>query len=166
MNTYNLSLSSNTTNFTSHVKLLEFQDYTKLNIDLSGISDTIIPVYVKIDWGLGDVVELYDNNIYRTGRDNVNALNFSPVLTNLYSNEYKPSSYALYKSLSAQVLVNYTNGDNNWFVIPIKIRTYDYFESLGDLKILNTNILPISGNPVEYQLESTINKQLIEMISY
>lgn len=164
MNSYSISLSSNTTSMVKHLSTLKFDDFTQLSIDISNISEKILPMYITIDWGDGKELEIYDNNIYVKGRVN-NPLKLSPVLLRSYNYNYYPSSHALYKSLSAQVLINYINGDESWFVIPIQIRTYDYLESLGDLKLLNTNILPISGNPVEYQLMATKNNQIIELIS-
>ena len=164
MNTYTIYLSSSDTSTHQHLDPLVFDDFTKLNINLLGITEAILPCYLKIDWGIGGDVELYDNNVYRVGRDTVDVLRFSPIFTNTYSQEYYPSSYALYKTLSSQVLVNYSNGDNSLFVIPIKIRTYDYFESLEDLKLKNTNILGLSGNTLEHQLIATKDNQLIEMI--
>lgn len=163
MNTYTLSLSSPSSSYISRLDSIYFDDHTKLTLDLSNIRESIIPNYVKINWGLTVDSIIYDNDVYSSGRDDINTLRFSKVLNDTYSFEYYPSSTSLYKNLSAQVLVNYTNGDNAWFIIPIQIRTYDYFESIGDIKLINTNILPLSGNPLEYQLASTNDNQLIEL---
>jgi hypothetical protein len=138
-------------------------DNTIFTIDLSDITETVLPTYVKIDWGDGVVEDFNENNIYDKSRENINIFKFSPLLTNLYKHEYTPSSTSLYKNLSAQVLINYSNGDMSWFVIPIQIRTYDYFEAVGDVKLVNTNILPISDNTKEHQLITTNGKFMIEL---
>ena len=164
MNTYTLSLSSDSTSLIRHIDPVVFNDFTKLTIDLNDIDEKTPPIFVKIDWGVGDDVMTYDNDLYVEGRRN-NLITYSKVLRDTYTFNYYPSTYALYKSLSAQVLVEYVNGDQSWFVIPIEIRTYDYLESFHDLKIINTNILPLSGNPVEYQLRADKDNQIIELIS-
>jgi hypothetical protein len=163
MNTSILALSSSSTNQTEQVSLISMDDNTIFTIDLSDITETVLPTYVKIDWGDGVVEDFNENNIYDKSRENINIFKFSPLLTNLYKHEYTPSSTSLYKNLSAQVLINYSNGDMSWFVIPIQIRTYDYFEAVGDVKLVNTNILPISDNTKEHQLITTNGKFMIEL---
>jgi hypothetical protein len=95
---------------------------------------------MKIDWGDG-TSEIFDNNIYNINRFNTNISKISPLLISTYEHEYHPSSTSLYKELSSQFLINYANGDYNWFILPIRIRTYDFFESIYDTKILNTSIV-------------------------
>ncbi len=162
MNTYNLSLSSNSPSYIQTVNELEFDDYTKLTIDLSSIDETFLPMYLKIDWGFGNPI-LFDNNVYREGNNLINVVKYSPILTDTYSYEYYPSSTALYKSLSAQVLIRYVNGDVSWIVIPIKIRTYGYSESIGDLTLINTNILPVEDNLSEHQLKTSVGGYVIDL---
>ena len=163
MNTSILALSSTTTNQTEQVALISMDDNTTFTLDLSNVTEIVLPTYVKIDWGDGIVEDFNENNIYNNSRENINIFKFSPLLTNLYKHEYKPSSTSLYKNLSAQVLVNYSNGDVSWFIIPIQIRTYDYFEAIGDVRLINTNILPISDNTKEHQLITTNGKFMIEL---
>lgn len=150
MNTYTLSLSSPTTNYIYVHPLIEFDDHTRLTILLDSINEIILPMFLTIDWGDG-IVESYDNDLYQQGRTKVNVFKFSSVLTETYTKEYYPSETTLYKNLTAQVLIDYTNGDAVWFLIPIQIRTSDYFESIYDLKLINTNILPYEGNPTSHQ---------------
>ncbi len=162
MNIYTLNLSSNSTSYITHLEQLEFDDFTRLTLDLSNIVEPVLPVYVKIDWGIGNST-LYDNNIYRTGSNQINILKYSPILTNTYYNDYYPSETALYKSLSGQVLIRYSNGDITYIVIPIRIRTYGYSESIGDLTLINTNILPIENNVSEHQLKTSVNGYVIDL---
>ncbi len=162
MNLYTLNLSSNSTSHIAHIEQLEFDDFTRLTLDLSDIVEPVLPVYVKIDWGIGDSV-LYDNNIYRTGSNQINIVRYSPILTDTYSNDYYPSETALYKSLSGQVLIRYSNGDITYIVIPIRIRTYGYSESIGDLTLINTNILPIETNVSEHQLKTAVDGYILDL---
>jgi hypothetical protein len=150
MNNYTLALSSNNTEYISVNPLLEFDDFTTLTIDLSGLNTSLIPKYLKISWGDGEE-ESFDNDIFPNNQRKVNVFNINSIFNTSYKHEYYPSKTSLYKKLSAQVLVNYTNGDNNWFIIPINIRTYDYYESIYDLSLKNTNILPITDNSKQHQ---------------
>lgn len=163
MNVYTLKLSSTNTSNVSRLGELNFDDYTVLTINLQSVTEKVVPLYIKIDWGLGSLPLIYDNDLYRDNRDERNLFKFSPVLNTSYSHEYYPSSYALYKSLSAQVLIQYANGDTSWFIIPIRIRTFDYLESLIDVKLINSNILPDSNNNIEYQLKALKDNQLFEL---
>lgn len=162
MNLYTLNLSSNSTSYITHVGQIEFDDFTRLTLDLSDIVEPVLPVYVKIDWGIGNSV-LYDNNIYRSGSNQINIVKYSPILTDTYSNDYYPSETALYKSLSSQVLIRYSNGDITYIVIPIRIRTYGYSESIGDLNLINTNILPIEINVSEHQLKTDVDGYILDL---
>ncbi len=162
MNTYTLNLSSPTSAYIAYLPELEVDDFTRLTLDLSDINETILPVYLKIDWGFGETV-LYDNNIYKSGSNQINIVRYSPLLTDTYSNDYYPSETALYKSLSSQVLIRYSNGDITYMVIPIRIRTYGYSESIGDLTLINTNILPIESNVSEHQLKTSVDGYILDL---
>lgn len=157
MNTYTLRLSSTTTSLMSILPLIELDDHTRFNLNLSRLSKTILPVYVQIDWGFGEILT-FDNNI-----DNAQPSNFIPVFSEVYTNDYYPSSNALYLQLSAQVLVRYATGDFAWFVIPLKIRTYGFSESVGDLTLINTNILPVEDNLSEHQLKTSEGGYIISL---
>jgi len=118
---------------------------------------------VIIDWG-DTPPEVYDiSNIYNSS--NIILTSTSQPLLGTYTHEYFPSSYALYKSLFAQILVNYSNGNYCWFIIPIKIRTYDYFESIYDMTLINTNILPSERNLKEHQFITAVGGYSLETIS-
>jgi hypothetical protein len=120
-----------------------------------------IPVYLKIDWGDG-VTELFDNDIFH----NLDVYN-SPVvgnklLTDLYTHVCYPSTTSLYKSFNVQVLIVYNDSNYNLFTIPITIRTYDYFETIYDINLINVNILPTSTNSKEFQLITKKDNSIIE----
>ena len=161
MNTHSVSLSSPTISYTSVLPTILMEDHSKLSINLTKILATTIPLYVHIDWGDGKI-ELYDNNIFRAGVSINNTTNYSPIFQKNYTREYYPSSHSLYKSISAQVLVNYVSGEYTWFVIPIIIRSYDYFDSIKDIKLENTNIIPTSNNQKEHQFKIMEGGFLVE----
>ena len=163
MNTNTISLSSLSSNHTQRVGDLIFDDLTTLSLVLSGIYSASIPLYMTISWGDG-VVESFDNNIYQMVNNEVLPFNGTlPIFSNVYSHVYYPSSTALYKNLSAQVLIEYSNNEKNWFVIPIKIRTYGHSESIGEMTLINTNIIPDDDNRKEYQFNTGVGDYVVEI---
>jgi len=158
MNSYSLSLSTTASSGIQILPLLEMEDYSKLSLDMSQVYNKTIPIYVEIDWGDGKK-EIFDNDTY--GNRIYNELlfmNYNPCLTDIHTHEYYPSETCLYKLMTLQILVKYSNGDVTYFQMPIKIRTYDFFDSIGRLKLINVNILK---NQLEYQFETSTG--LIEM---
>lgn len=162
MNNYNLTLESSSSSLSAILDETVLQDHTTLSLDVSGIFDKIIPLYLKIDWGDGSS-EIHDNDIYVIDRKDVNALSYSPIFSKVYKHEYYPSENSLYKSLSAQILIGYSDGGYNWTVIPIKIRTYDYFESIYDLELQNIAIIPTYPEKIEYSLVEKKNNYLLQL---
>lgn len=161
MNNYNISLSSNSSTYSQLLSTLEFDDHTTLEINTTGISNEVMPIYIKIDWGDGDS-ETFNNSI-DSNRSIATVFTTSELFNKSYSHEYYPSEDTLYKELSAQVLVTYSNGNFSYFVIPILIRTYDYFESVYDLHLKHTNILTLEHNPKEHYFSTEKDGYLIEL---
>lgn len=168
MNFYTLSLSSNATSAVQVKSEITFDDHTTLRINLSGVTEQFVPVYLKLDWGDGQS-ELINNSLYKVYREE-SILNeviygkFSSVLNEDYAHAYYPSASARYKSLTAQVYLEYVDGNASWFVQPIKIITQDYFESIYDIKLIDTNILPLSSNSKQQRFSIDSGGFLIEMI--
>jgi hypothetical protein len=145
-----------------------FDDFTTLHISLSGLTEIFVPIYLKIDWGDGEN-ESFSNTLHKVYRKD-SILNevmygkFSSIFSGEYAHTYYPSSTARYKNLSAQIYVEYSDGSFSWFVQPIKIVTRDYFESIYDIKMLDTNILPVSSNRKIHHFSIDEGGFLIEMI--
>lgn len=150
MNSYTLSLSSNATSAVQIASEVIFDDYTTLNINLSGLTELFVPIYLRINWGDG-LLQSFSNSVYKVYREDsiyneVIYGKFSSIFNVDYPHSYYPSASARYKSLSAQVYVEYTDGNYFWFIQPIKIVTRDYFEAIYDIKLISTNLLPVSSN--------------------
>lgn len=166
MNYYTLSVASTATSAVEIKPEVVFDDHTTLIINLSGATETFIPIYLKLDWGDGEN-EVISNSLYKVYREEsilteVIYGKFSSILNNSYMHAYYPSTSARYKSLSAQVYIEYSNGNFSWFVQPIKIITRDYFESIYNMKLLNTTILPIVGNTKQQHFAIDTGGFLIE----
>lgn len=161
MNTYNITLSSNASNYSQILSTLHFDDYSKLSISLDNLFDGSVPIYMMIDWGDG-VSESFDNSI-ESSRTHATVFTTNDLLNLIYTHDYYPSSITLYKQLSAQILITYMNGGVSFFVIPIQIRTYDYFESIYDIHLEHTNILPLENNQKEHYFSTVKDGYLIEL---
>lgn len=161
MNTHTLTLTSLSSTAVQYLSTIDLIDHTKLTIDISGLDNDFIPLYLKIHWGEGDT-ELFDNDILYY-RNELGNLLFEPILDGTYTHEYYPSETALYKLLSAQVFLKYTNEGFYYALIPIQIKTKDYFESIGDMDLINTNILPTENSPSEHQFKTSADGYIIEL---
>jgi hypothetical protein len=166
MNTLTIYLSSSSLSGTNIRPEIELEDKTTLTFNLSGLSEEYFPSYLLIDWGDG-VSEKFDANLYKKYREEsifeeVMYGKFSQIVQNTYDHVYHPSPTTLFNSISAQFLVKYSNGDYVWFIQPIKVRSYDFYESLGGVRVVNTVILDDENNSSEHQLLSKTG-QLIEL---
>jgi len=158
MTTHTIILPSNTSSYYEKLDDVNVDDRFILTLDFSFITEIILPVNMLINWGDG-VIQNFDG--VNVDSNDINIFKVSPLLVN-HSHIYNPSETSLYKCLSAQVLINYCNGDYTWFIIPITIRTYDYFESIGDVTLKNTNIL--LDNKKEHQLLISKGGYTIELV--
>lgn len=164
MNSISISLSSDDTQYVLKKDTVVMYDHTALSIDIEDIYSEILPIYIIIDWGDG-LKEEYDNDLSLANRVDTNLFKTGTLLNVIYDHIYYPSATSLYKNLSAQIYVEYCNGEFNWFIIPIEIRTDDYFESIYDLNLVHTNILPLENNPKEHQFLTTEGNYCIELRS-
>jgi hypothetical protein len=167
MNTLTIYLSSSQLTETNIRSEIELEDKTTITVNLSGMSEEHFPTYLQIDWGDG-VLETFDANLYKKYREDsifgeVIYSEFSQITQNIYDHVYYPSPITLFNSLSAQFLVKYSNGGYVWFIQPIKVRSYDFYESLGGVSIVNTVILDNENNSSEHQLLSK-SGQLVELV--
>jgi hypothetical protein len=162
MTTYTLQLSTDSTNYVKKLPIIEFNDRSLLQVSFEDIDESSMPIYIEIDWGDGSS-EYYDNNIIQNNSTFINSFDKSPIFLETYVHEYFPSNTSLYKSLTGQILIKYSNSDQSWFMFPLKIRTYDYYESIYDMTLLNTNILPIENNFKQYQLLTDVGRYVVEL---
>lgn len=164
MNIISSTLSAPNTNYTTVLPELVMDDYTCWCVSLSNIPESTPPLYVTIDWGDGSKRVEFDNDVYRDLHSGSSRV-MSPVLYDIYTHEYFPPENTTYKRLSAQFLIHYPSEDI-YIVQPIKIRAYGFMESISELTLINTNILPLSSNPAEHQLKTKTEGYIVEVRSY
>jgi hypothetical protein len=149
MNTKTLILSTTSSSYNKVMDTVILNDATVLNISLGDVYEDVLPISLQINWGDNNIL-YYDNDLYKVYRKEsiipeVIYGKFSKILKDTYSFEYYPSKTATYKKMTAQFLIKYTNKDTTLITIPIEIRSADYFESVYDMKMISTHILPEDG---------------------
>lgn len=166
MNTATIVFNSTTTAFSATYDEVKLYDYTTVTFILSGISEILYPTRLKINWGDGTIDHFYNKFVKDYKVDSIipeilynktSTITLTPV-----SHLYYPSKTARYKKLSAEVYFEYFNGDVCSIVQPLNIITSDYFESIGDLKHIHTNILPLSSNNKQFIFSTEKGGFLIE----
>lgn len=134
---------------------------------MSGITEARYPIFLTIDWGDG-TSETFDNKTYKNYRENsiipeILYGKFSSVLQTTYEHVYHPSESSLIKQLTAQIYIEYGGNEFSWFLIPIKIENDSYFDVVGDMDLLHTNILPLTSNPKQQHFALDKGGYLVEV---
>lgn len=166
MNNYSINLSSNSSSGYQITDELIFDDATKLNVNLLHIYEDVYPGSVHIDWGDG-YTESISNEFFKRYRETsiINEViygKFTKIPTTTYSHTFYPSATALYKSTTAQIRIDYVNGSNYTFNVPITIRSGDYYETIFDLDLVSTAIMPLSSNIKSYTFATEQGSYILE----
>ena len=160
MNTETIHLSSNSSSYIKYYDEISLNDNTKVILDFSRIFSTQIPINMIINWGDGNIQKFdhdFDGGVINTSGEETS------MFQQTYSNIYYPSSTKLYKKITPQVLIMYADGNYSWFIIPLSIRTYGYFDSIYDIELSNTNIINSTSSPKQFQLKTNKSDQIIEL---
>jgi hypothetical protein len=162
MNIITISLSSNSSSYSINADEIELFDHTLVKLDLSTLYKDIIPSSIVINWGDTVTNESYYSFSKLNEYSNSFVTNFE-IFTNLYKHEYYPSPSSLYKCLSAQILITYSDYQSSKFVLPIKIKTSDYFDTIDKMTIHNVEILDTENNEKMYTFKELSNGYFFEM---
>lgn len=151
MNTYNILLDSTSTAHVETLPEIILDDRTTVNVILSGVSESSLPLSLAIDWGDNTTQPIINGSYftqYRTQPITNEVLygRLSNILATTYSHTYVPAAAALYKAVTAQIVLKYVNGDTTEFYIPIKVRSAEYYESIYDMSLLSTTIVSLTSN--------------------
>lgn len=169
MNTYNIALASTGTEYTQYLPEIILDDCTTVSVTLSGVSETSLPLSIAIDWGDGSPQPTVNSSYFISYR-NQSILNevlygrLSNILATTYIHTYVPSVSALYKSATAQIILKYVNGDTTAFYIPFNIRSAEYYESILDMSLVNTEIVSLTSNNKQFTF-ATDTGYIIESVS-
>jgi hypothetical protein len=166
MNTETLILSTTSSSYIKVMDTMILNDVTVLNVSLYNLYEDVLPISLQINWGDNNIL-FYDNDLYKIYKKEsiipeVMYGKFSKILQNTYSFEYHPSKTATYKKMTAQFLIKYTNKDTTLITIPIEIRSADYFESVYDMKLISSRVLP-DNNVKTHKFLTDKGKYIVEV---
>jgi len=167
MNSYTLNISSTTTGTTTHYSEIDLFDVTSFNLNFDNVTQPILTTRLLIDWGDGSKVEEYQKSLYKTYRT---TSIFSEILygregallAKVYSHEYYPSTTTLQLKLSAQVVIGFADNTQNIFIIPLNIRSGSFYETIYDIGLAGTNMIPISTNNINFVFTTVQDGYIIE----
>lgn len=160
MKTETIFLSSENISQTTIFSTLSLSDYTTVKCNVSGVSENLLPSYLKIDWGDG-YSDFYENNIFQT--ENLISNRFSSIFFDEYTHEYFPSDTTTSKTLTASLTIKYINNDSSIFNIPIIITNYDYLSAIEDITLINSTISPNNKEGKTHQFITKKGGYLIEL---
>ena len=148
MTTQTINLSSNSTSTLVVSPTAYMYDTTTLVLDTQFVSADKPLLSITVNWGDGTDSEFYANDFFSDQLNVVNEISFGYDYTVIkpYSHEYSPSSVALTRILSAQLLVNYFDNTSCRFLVPINITNPSLINKAGDLNVLSVNTLSLSGD--------------------
>jgi len=146
MNTYNFSISTTAVGESIDYPTLDLFDITKFTLNLVDVYTDTFPNYLAIDWGDGTAVLEPDVTIFRNYRKDsiypeINKGVAPKYLADEYSHIYKPSAYALKKSVVLKVNVGYITGETTTLSAPLNIRTEGYYETIEDMDLIGLDLL-------------------------
>ena len=149
MNTYTLQISA-PVNSTIIYDEVDFFDIVNLDIYLFYIEEDVVIKNIIVDWGDGESAT-FTNRLMKVYREDsifteITAGKFSTIFNEDISHKYRIQSGSVYTKLTCQTLIEYSNGIKSLFVLPIKHKTYEFHDAIGELVLINTNLMPLSSN--------------------
>ena len=168
MNTANVfyNLSAADSNIMLIKEPLIFKGSTSLNFILTGIVEEENEVLaIHIDWGDGTPKQIIQKDLIFDYREQsiLNEIIYGKIrgrITTTYAHTFYNNSLSSHNiSLTSQFLLSFNNGVYINFVQPISIFTNSYYDEIGDLNILNTQIIATSANNTFFNFEGHINNQ-------
>ncbi len=158
--TLNFTVSSSSTNIALTATPIVLKGATTLVLSLTGVSEEDFKVDIlTINWGDGSLTETYKRDIffnYRTSSifDEVLYGKLGGSVLSVYNHDYinQTSNYGVPYTLN--IVIQKNNGKYISIQQPISSYWGSYYDDLSDLNILDTQVLPLTGNNSFISLES------------
>ena len=71
---------------------------------------------------------------------------FIETIDTPYIHKYYPSDYALSKSVVLKINIGYITGETTQLSTPLNIRTESYYETVGDMDIIEIDLIKAETN--------------------
>tara|TARA_R110002020_G_scaffold36323_12_gene109029 strand:+ start:3470 stop:4102 length:633 start_codon:yes stop_codon:yes gene_type:complete len=164
MNTYTLNVGSGSG--TGHT--IDLFDITELNLDISNIPTRPFPFYIVVDWGDGSDLFKPEMRTFRDYTkdsiiDEITKGLDPPFLTTTYKHIYKPSATALVQSIRLKIGAQYLDGRIREWIYCIKIRTQGFYENIGDLELVDVNLLDDVNYSSNFVFRSKVDNYIMEL---
>ena len=106
-------------NYITKLKDGEYHSYFNKN----NVSEEYCPISLSIDWGDG-IIDTEQNKLNKDYRKDsiINEVlygKFSSIFSKDYEHVYSPSTTSLFKTLTAEITMNYANFDELVYVLPL-----------------------------------------------
>jgi hypothetical protein len=142
---------------------------TSVNLNLLSINeDTFKVKTLTIDWGDGTTAT-YNADIYL---DYYNESIIPELLYNKggsvcleYNHTYNPTSSAYFNKYVINVQITYLNTVEGQYILPIRVAKPSLYDRVNDLKIVNTQILPLSSSNTLLNLQTDKEFYVIPVIT-
>ncbi len=167
MNTYTINLSSGSTSQTLYLNTVYLTDVTEITLNLLSVFDGILPSRIFINWGDGSETESYNRSFFKDYRKDsiiyeVLSGKESVLLSQFYSHILYSSDSTLQLVLTSQVDIVYSDNNQTRFIIPITIGSGSYYDTIYDINLVGTNLLPLSSNSVNFVFSTEKDGYIIE----
>jgi len=168
MNTYTLSISTNSYNGSLYEEELVFFDETELTINFLNLYNRSLPSFIGVDWGDGSPLFTPPYKLIRDYKQDsifseILLDGITPMLADSHTHSYTPSTTSIVKALTASIVFGYVSGDTFTIYIPIKVRTQGFYESEGDLKLADVTILPKENSPSNFVFITEKTGHVVEL---
>jgi hypothetical protein len=142
-----------------------FKGSSSVTFVLTGINEELnSALFLEIEWGDGSAREYYQKDLIFDYREEsiFNEILYGKVggsICTFYTHEYYNNLSSYNVALSTQFLFTFSNGATLHIIQPIGVFKNSYYDEIGDINILSTQITPTTGNYTFINFESKNNKQ-------
>lgn len=142
-----------------------FKGSSTLTFVLTGINEEVNnALFLEIEWGDGAPKEYYQKDlIFDYRKDSIfNEILYGKVggsIATFYTHNFFNNVSSFNVALTSQFLFTFVNGSTLLIIQPIGIFKNSYYDEIGDLTLLNTQVTPTSDNFTFINFEGKINKQ-------
>lgn len=144
---------------------VNFKGSSSVTFVLTGINEEYNnALFLEIEWGDGSAKEYYQKDLIFDYREEsiFNEILYGKVggsIATFYNHTFFNNATSYNIALSSQFLLTFSNGSTLLIIQPVGVFKNSYYDEIGDLNLLNTQITPTSSNFTFVNFEGKNNKQ-------
>jgi hypothetical protein len=167
MNFFNVYYNISSTNEDQKIyqQPVNFKGSSSVTFILTGINEDLnSALFLEIEWGDGSSREHYQKDLVFDYKEEsiFDELLYGKVggsIATFYTHNFFNNLTSYNIALSSQLLLTFSNGVVIHVIQPISVFKNSYYDEIGDLNILNTQVTPVTSNYTFVNFESKNNKQ-------